>query len=88
MFEATLKKFTDKIFLYIEDYSIKHGFTYDEKFRRFIYFVGYKAMPFIFQIATYFTLFWVLSRVKGKYGFETAVLVCLIMLILRKNDKD
>ena len=45
--------------------------------------IGYKFFPLVLNIVAFMLLAWILNRIKNAYGFETAVLIAICMVIFR-----
>lgn len=63
---------------------------YSPRFKKFIFWMGYKFTPFVLQITSIIIMFWIAFRVFGRYGFEKAVIILLVIIIvsLRSIKKD
>ena len=84
MIAELLKKSTDRVFVIIQSIQDYQGVQLSDRMMRFMRFFGYKVLPFLVSITTYFTLFWILNKVYTKYGFERVILVVMVILILKK----
>lgn len=53
-----------------------------QKFRKRIKWIGYEALPFILQIATFIVFAWIINRIYLKVGFEKTVIISLYLIII------
>jgi hypothetical protein len=58
---------------------------YTPRFRKFIRWFGYSAIPFIFTVATFIVMVWLFNRIYGGIGFERTIIVLLVLLWLKEK---
>jgi hypothetical protein len=50
------------------------------RFRKFIKWLGYSAIPFIFNISSIIVKIWLFTKAYNLFGFEKTVIVLLVLI--------
>jgi hypothetical protein len=56
-------------------------------FRKFIRWFGYRAIPFIFNVATFIVMVYLFNKILDKIGFEKTVVILLVLLLVSRPKK-
>lgn len=56
-------------------------------FRKFIRWFGYKAIPFVLNIASFIVMVFIFNKVLAAVGFEKTVVLLLVLLYLKAQKK-
>jgi hypothetical protein len=84
-FQAILKKQLDKIFA---KYNIDTDPIYTPWFRKSIKFFGYKFMPVVIGIASFFILLKIFGTVLDKYGVERLLVLFMTIYVMSIRSKS
>jgi hypothetical protein len=60
---------------------------FTQGFRKFIRWFGYKAIPFILNIASFIVMIFIFNKVLATIGFEKTVVILLVLLYLKSPKK-
>jgi len=79
MFEEIAKKAMDRIVLFFE---LEDETKYSKRFKKFIFWMGYKFTPAVISIASAIILFVIAFKIYNKSGFEKTIVILMVLIIL------
>jgi len=86
-FDKYCEKITDKILFY---FNVESDPLYSERARKFFRWFGYKLIPFILNIASFFILLTIFNRIAKNYGMTKLLVLFMTIYVMnmRVSNKN